>query len=56
MSIEQQIETLRQRGLAIDNEVMARQMTAYQRSLDDERYGRINHYANSEDFFEKMGI
>ena len=33
-----------------------RKMTAYERSLDDERNGRINHYACSEEFFKKMGI
>lgn len=33
-----------------------RKMTAYERSLDDERNGRINHYASSEEFFKKMGI
>lgn len=31
-------------------------MSAYERSLDDERNGRINHYASSEEFFKKMGI
>ena len=33
-----------------------RSMTAYEQSLDDERNGRINHYANSGELFEKMGI
>ena len=33
-----------------------RKMSAYERSLDDERNGRVNHYANSEEFFNKMGI
>lgn len=33
-----------------------RTMTAYERSLDDERKGRVNHYASSEEFFKKMGI
>ena len=33
-----------------------RKMSAYERSLDDERNGRINHYASSEEFFKKMGI
>ena len=33
-----------------------RKMSAYERSLDDERNGRVNHYASSEEFFEKMGI
>lgn len=33
-----------------------RKMSAYERSLDDERNGRINHYDSSEDFFKKMGI
>lgn len=33
-----------------------RKMSAYERSLDDERNGRINHYENSEEFFKKMGI
>ena len=37
--------------------VMKRQRkSAYERSLDDEKNGRINHYENSEDFFKKMGI
>ena len=31
-------------------------VSAYERSLDDERNGRINHYASSEEFFKKMGI
>lgn len=31
-------------------------MSAYERALDDEQNGRINHYANSEEFFKKMGI
>ena len=31
-------------------------MTAYERSLDDERNGRVTHYANSDEFFKKMGI
>jgi hypothetical protein len=31
-------------------------MSAYERSLDDERNGRVNHYENSEEFFKKMGI
>ena len=30
--------------------------TAYERSLDDERNGRVNHYESSEEFFKKMGI
>ena len=34
----------------------SKKMSAYERSLDDERNGRINHYANSEEFFKKMGI
>ena len=33
-----------------------RKMSAYERSLDDECNGRINHYASSEEFFNKMGI
>ena len=33
-----------------------RKMSAYERSLDDERNGRVNHYANSEEFFKKMSI
>ena len=33
-----------------------RKMSAYERSLDDERNGRVNHYASSEEFFSKMGI
>lgn len=33
-----------------------RAMTALEQSLDDERNGRVNHYANSEEFFDKMGI
>lgn len=33
-----------------------RRMSAYERSLDDELNGRINHYANSEELFKKMGI
>ena len=33
-----------------------RKMSAYERSLDDERNGRINHYDSSEEFFKKMGI
>ena len=33
-----------------------RAMTAYERSLEDERNGRVNHYENSEEFFKKMGI
>lgn len=33
-----------------------RKMSAYERSLDDERNGRVNHYANSEELFNKMGI
>ena len=33
-----------------------RKMSAYERSLDDERNGRVNHYASSEEFFNKMGI
>lgn len=33
-----------------------RTMSANERSLDDERNGRINHYASSEEFFKKMGI
>jgi hypothetical protein len=33
-----------------------RTMTALEQSLDDERNGRVNHYANSEEFFDKMGI
>ena len=33
-----------------------RKMSAYERSLDDERNGRVNHYASSEEFFKKMGI
>lgn len=33
-----------------------RKMSAYERSLDDERNGRVNHYENSEEFFKKMGI
>ena len=33
-----------------------RRMTSYERSLDDERNGRVNHYENSEEFFKKMGI
>lgn len=33
-----------------------RKMSAYERSLDDERNGRVNRYASSEDFFNKMGI
>ena len=33
-----------------------RKMPAYERSLDDERNGRINHYDSSEEFFKKMGI
>lgn len=33
-----------------------RKMTAYERALDDERNGRVNHYASSEEFFKKMGI
>ena len=31
-----------------------RKMSAYERSLEDERNGRINHYASSEDFFKKI--
>ena len=31
-------------------------MSAYERSLDDERNGRVNHYESSEEFFKKMGI
>lgn len=33
-----------------------RKMSSYERSLDDERNGRVNHYASSEEFFNKMGI
>ena len=33
-----------------------RAMTSYERSLDDERNGRVNRYASSEEFFKKMGI
>ena len=33
-----------------------RKMSAYERSLDDERNGRVNHYESSEEFFKKMGI
>ena len=33
-----------------------RKMSAYERSLDDERNGRINHYDSSEEFFKNMGI
>ena len=33
-----------------------RKMSAYERSLDDESNGRVNHYASSEEFFNKMGI
>ena len=33
-----------------------RKMSAYERSLDDERNGRVNHYASSEEFFKKMSI
>ena len=33
-----------------------RKMSAYERSLDDERNGRVNHYDSSEEFFKKMGI
>ena len=33
-----------------------RKMSAYERSLNDERNGRVNHYASSEEFFNKMGI
>ena len=33
-----------------------RKMSAYEHSLDDERNGRVNHYASSEEFFKKMGI
>ena len=33
-----------------------RKMSAYERSLDDERNGRVNRYASSEEFFRKMGI
>ena len=33
-----------------------RKMSAYERSLDDERNGCINHYDSSEEFFKKMGI
>ena len=36
--------------------VPRRRMTSYERSLDDERNGRVNHYENSEEFFKKMGI
>ena len=30
-------------------------LAAYERSLDDERNGRVNHYASSEEFFKKNG-
>lgn len=27
---------------------------AYERSLDDERNGRVNHYTSSEEFFKRQ--
>lgn len=33
-----------------------RNMSSYEKSLDDAANGRVNYYASSEDFFKKMGI